>query len=42
MDMFAPWESKLILSQKFKDYNIIKHVNEKNPISFILIHQNIQ
>ena len=34
MDMFAPWEPKLlmdvfILSQKCKDYNIIKHINEE-------------
>ena len=34
MDMFVPWEPKLlidvfILSQKYKDYNIIKHINEE-------------
>ena len=34
MDMFAPWEPKLlmdicILSQKCKDYNIIKHIDEE-------------
>ena len=37
--MFAPWEHKLlmdfcILSQKCKDYNIIKYINEE--ISYII------
>ena len=39
MDIFAPWEPKLlmnicILSQKCKDYNIIKHINE--DVSYII------
>ena len=33
MDMLAPWEPKIlvdvcILSQIYKDYNIIKHINK--------------
>ena len=48
MDMFAPWEPKLlmdvcILSHKCKYYNIIKHINEE--ISYIIysfIHHNIE
>ena len=39
MGMFASWEPKFlmdigILSQKYKDYDIIKHIN--NDVSYII------